>query len=151
MRLSWRSARTDATIMVVPEATASTIQAPMSASRAGPNTKATTRTMPKTPALTTATACSSALTGVGATIADGSQLCSGMTAAFTLTPRARSAKRPQRVALPRSAPPRKPPAVNVASMPSAWTHTAPPMSTIPADSVYARYFRPARRASSVSR
>ena len=39
-------------------------------------------TIAKTPALTTATACSSALTGTGATIARGSQPCSGITAAF---------------------------------------------------------------------
>ena len=36
----------------------------------------------KTPALTTATACSRAETGVGATMAEGSQLCSGMMAAL---------------------------------------------------------------------
>ena len=42
--------------------------------------------MPKTPALTTATACSRALTGVGATIAIGSQPCSGMIAALTPKP-----------------------------------------------------------------
>ena len=38
----------------------------------------------KTPAFTTATACSSALTGVGATIAAGSQKCSGITAALPM-------------------------------------------------------------------
>ncbi len=43
----------------------------------------------KTPALTTATACSSALTGVGATIAAGSQRCTGMTAALP-TPKTNS-------------------------------------------------------------
>ena len=44
----------------------------------------TTFRMVKTPALTTATACSSALTGVGATIAAGSQKCSGITAALPM-------------------------------------------------------------------
>ena len=39
-------------------------------------------TRQKTPVLTTATACSSALTGVGATIAAGSQKCSGISAAL---------------------------------------------------------------------
>ena len=38
----------------------------------------------KTPALTTATACRSALTGVGATIATGSQAWSGMSAALPM-------------------------------------------------------------------
>ena len=38
--------------------------------------------MPKTPALTTATACSNALTGVGATIALGSQEWTGIQAAL---------------------------------------------------------------------
>ena len=37
-----------------------------------------TRTVENTPTFTTATAWSSALTGVGATIAPGSQWCSGM-------------------------------------------------------------------------
>ena len=40
--------------------------------------------MAKTPAFTTATACSSALTGVGATIAAGSQRWNGMSAAFPI-------------------------------------------------------------------
>ena len=51
-----------------------------------------TRTMPKAPALTTATACSSALTGAGATIAWGSQPCSGTSAAFTPRPMISSRK-----------------------------------------------------------
>ena len=41
-----------------------------------------TRRIENTPTFTTATAWSSALTGVGATIADGSQPWSGMIAAF---------------------------------------------------------------------
>ena len=49
-----------------------------------PKMKTTTLRMAKTPALTTATACSSALTGVGATIAAGSQKCSGITAALPM-------------------------------------------------------------------
>ena len=47
-----------------------------------PNPDRITRARENTPALTTATACSSADTGVGATMADGSQLCSGMMAAL---------------------------------------------------------------------
>ena len=39
------------------------------------------------PALTTATACKSAVTGVGATLAVGSQPCSGKIAALTPKPR----------------------------------------------------------------
>jgi hypothetical protein len=50
------------------------------------------RTMPKAPALTTATACSSADTGAGATIASGSQPCSGTSAALTPRPAISSRK-----------------------------------------------------------
>ena len=107
--------------------------------------------MPNTPAFTTATACKSALTGVGATIAAGSQLCSGMTAAFTPTPTTNKARSPHRVAPPRSAPSRNPPARNVPSMPRICIHAAAPIRATPAESVYARYLRPARTDSSVSR
>ena len=51
-----------------------------------PYTSYTTRIMPKAPALTTATACSKALTGAGATMAMGSHPCSGTNAAFTPNP-----------------------------------------------------------------
>ena len=47
-----------------------------------PKTWNTSRSTQNTPILTTATACSSALTGVGATIAAGSQACIGMIAAL---------------------------------------------------------------------
>ena len=47
-----------------------------------PKVESITREMQNTPAFTTATAWSSALTGVGATIAEGSQLWSGMIAAL---------------------------------------------------------------------
>ena len=47
-----------------------------------PKIETATLRMANTPALTTATACSSALTGVGATIAAGSQGCSGISAAL---------------------------------------------------------------------
>jgi hypothetical protein len=50
------------------------------------------RTMPKAPALTTATACSRALTGAGATMAAGSQPCSGTMAALTPSPPMSSTK-----------------------------------------------------------
>jgi hypothetical protein len=50
------------------------------------------RTMPKAPALTTATACSRALTGAGATMAAGSQPCSGTSAALTPSPPMSSTK-----------------------------------------------------------
>jgi hypothetical protein len=74
---------------------------------AGPNTNARTRIIPKTPAFTTATACSSALTGVGATMAAGSQAWRGMTADFTATPPTNRTKRTASV--PRVACSRKPP------------------------------------------
>ena len=48
--------------------------------RSTPITWKTKRRMQKTPILTTATACSSALTGVGATMAAGSQAWKGMMA-----------------------------------------------------------------------
>ena len=48
--------------------------------------------MAKMPALTTATACSSAVTGVGATPAEGSQAWKGNTAAFTPKPKKPSRK-----------------------------------------------------------
>ena len=107
--------------------------------------------MPNTPALTTATACSSAETGVGATIALGSQLCSGITAAFTPTPPVSRANSPHCVALFSPWPSRNPPAVNVASMPSTCNHAVAPMSITPPESVYVRYLRPALSALSVSR
>ncbi len=44
----------------------------------------TTLSTANTPALTTATACSSAHTGVGATIAAGSQRCNGISAALPM-------------------------------------------------------------------
>ena len=48
---------------------------------------------PKTPAFTTATAWSKALTGVGATIAVGNHSWIGIIAAFTPKPRMRAPKR----------------------------------------------------------
>ena len=48
--------------------------------------------MPKTPAFTTATAWRSPLTGVGATMAEGSQPWSGTMAAFTAKPARRRIK-----------------------------------------------------------
>ena len=76
-----------------------------------------TRSMPKTyttifrivntPAFTTATACSSADTGVGATIAAGSQRWKGITAAFPTpkTKSTRSAPSTPRDAVPARMPP----------------------------------------------
>ena len=61
-----------------------------------------------TPALTTATACSSAVTGVGAAQARGSQALSGNTAAFTPKPKkhARNAAHMRSFGMPeRSSPP----------------------------------------------
>ena len=55
---------------------------PMVRMQSTPKTNRVIRTTAKTPVLTTATACSSALTGVGATIAAGSQPWSGITAHF---------------------------------------------------------------------
>ena len=71
-------------MMILPAANQARISAvPISAKSLGPKTKPMIRRTAKTPVLTTATACSRALTGIGAIIAAGSQPCSGMTAAFT--------------------------------------------------------------------
>ena len=56
-------------------------------STCAPKLKYVTRMMANTPLLTTATACSSAVTGVGATEASGSHAWNGKTAAFTPKPR----------------------------------------------------------------
>ena len=50
--------------------------------RLTPKPESRIRQTENTPAFTTATACSRAETGVGATMAEGSQLCSGMMAAL---------------------------------------------------------------------
>ena len=71
------------TRILVAAAQASTSVTPISAKSLGPKTKPIIRSTAKTPVLTTATACSSADTGVGAIIAAGSQPCNGITAAFT--------------------------------------------------------------------
>ena len=56
-------------------------------STCAPKLKYVTRMIANTPLLTTATACSSAVTGVGATEASGSHTWNGKTAAFTPKPR----------------------------------------------------------------
>ena len=74
----------EATITVVPATTVSQADCPKELSVSIPKMSTATFRMVKTPALTTATACSNALTGVGATIAAGSQKCSGITAALPM-------------------------------------------------------------------
>ena len=112
LRLSWKSAIEDATTMVIAASAASAAVAPTSASAAGPRTKPMARAKPKTPALTTATACSSAETGVGATIAEGSQACSGMIPDFVPKPSAMRAN--TATSMPSESPAAaKPPGVNV--------------------------------------
>ena len=78
--------------MVTPAAMASGCNTPSAAAVSAPYTSYTIRTMPNAPAFTTATACSSALTGAGATMALGSQPCSGTIAAFTPRPSMNSRK-----------------------------------------------------------
>lgn len=68
------------------------VSTPSSAAASTPKTSWSTRTIPNTPALTTATAWSSAETGAGATIASGSQPCSGNSAALTPSPPTSSTK-----------------------------------------------------------
>ena len=67
--------------------------------RSIPYTSYTTRTIPNAPALTTATACRSALTGAGATIDCGSQPCSGNNAALTPNPATSKKKMIRKVTL----------------------------------------------------
>src|SRR5690625_1665890 len=87
--------------MVIPASTATGPSTPRSAATSTPKTLWITRTMPNTPALTTATACSTALTGAGATIATGNQPCTGTSAALTPRP-AISAANPAAAAAGRS-------------------------------------------------
>jgi len=87
-----------ATVRVIAAMTASGNAMPRSPKRfeprfesvSGPNTSRTTRAMPNTPLLTTATAWSSPETGVGATIALGSHWWSGISPALTPKPSART-------------------------------------------------------------
>src|SRR3990170_1550554 len=127
--------------------------------RPGPRKKRIARSSPNTPAFTTATAWSRPLTGVGATIADGGQRGGGTGVPSPPKPATRrnapACNAP--VALAGSAARDAfPPAANARStgtpaaictpavIPIAATIAAPPPS------VYTRYFRPARYASSVS-
>jgi len=66
--------------------------------------------MVKTPAFTTATACNSALTGVGATMADGNQRCTGIRAALPMPKQNRQTRIVRPVTLSLSV--RTPPGVN---------------------------------------
>ena len=97
------------------------------------------------------TACSNADTGVGATIALGSQPWNGITADFTLTPTTSIRTSPHAVVFEIVSSASSPPATNDPSMPSICTHAVPPISSSPSESVYIRYLRPARIALSVSR
>ena len=74
----------EAARIVVPATTVSQADCPRPPRTSMPKIMTATFRMAKTPALTTATACNSALTGVGATIAAGSQKCSGITAALPI-------------------------------------------------------------------
>ena len=73
-RLSLLRAIRDAIIMVNDANVIAKTSAPISIIRSDPKMNSITRNTVKTPVLTTATACNSALTGVGATIAAGNQL-----------------------------------------------------------------------------
>ena len=83
--------------MVSDAAAASGVSTPSVAANSMPKTSYTTRWIAKAPALTTATACSSADTGAGATIALGSQPCSGTRAALTPKPTTSAANSSTRV------------------------------------------------------
>ena len=63
----------DATISVIPARTQTRVLSEVLDKRSTPKMPVSTRMIEKTPTFTTATACSSALTGAGATIAPGSQ------------------------------------------------------------------------------
>ena len=68
-------------------------------------------------------------------MAAGSQLCSGMTAAFTPTPKTSSAKSPQSCGSLPASEERMPPARKVTSTPSRWAHAVAPMSASPLERV----------------
>ena len=63
----------DATISVIPARTQTRVLSEVLDKRSTPKMPVSTRMIEKTPTFTTATACSNALTGAGATIAPGSQ------------------------------------------------------------------------------
>ena len=91
LRLSRVRAMTEAVMMVNEARNTKAPSTPMVRMQSAPKTNRVTRTTAKTPVLTTATACSSALTGVGATIAAGSQPWSGIRAHFA-SPKRKSRK-----------------------------------------------------------
>ena len=90
--------------------------------------------MPNAPALTTATACSSALTGAGATIACGSHPWNGTMAAFTPSPAMSSAKIATRLGRCVTAScARLPPSLKSTGPASACSQIMPIISTTPPD------------------
>ena len=84
LRLSVRTATSAAAISVNAATHIIGRVAPVSRSVSRPNTYTETLRTVNTPALTTATACSSADTGAGATMAAGSQRCTGISAALPM-------------------------------------------------------------------
>ena len=95
-----------------------------------------------TPELTTATACSSAVTGVGATEAVGSHSCSGNTAA--LAPNPKNPKTNASCIIPGSyAPPILPPYSKVPVVPCSVVRTTVIRPSAAPPIVYAEYNRPA--------
>ena len=105
-----------------------------SAISSGPKTQPVSRSTPKAPALTTATAWSSALTGLGATIAAGSQAWSGRTAALTPTPTRKMANRSRSAPSP-AVPARNPPGLNPTPGASQAAQTTAANSNWPANRV----------------
>ena len=104
LRLSCLRASSDPAKMVTTANTIRILFNPNFAMVAGPKINMDTRIIPNTPALTTATACRRALTGVGAAMAVGSQLCKGMMEAFTPTPAIKRKKRGTAVPAVRASP-----------------------------------------------
>ena len=82
LRLSFVKATSEPRMIVVAATQASHVALASVPSRSRPKTYTDTFRIVNTPTLTTATACRSAETGVGATIAAGSHRWNGITAAF---------------------------------------------------------------------
>src|SRR3972149_5919921 len=89
LRLSWTSAKREATRIVVAATARRMGWRPRPTTRPGPRKKWSVRRRPNTPAFTTATAWRRPLTGVGAIIADGSHPWRGTRVALTPKPATR--------------------------------------------------------------
>ena len=115
---SWDRAMSEAVMMVTEAMAHMSVDTCICLSRSRPYTSWATRTMENTPTLTTATACSRAETGVGATMAAGSQEWKGMMPA--LAKPNTSMTRSTVMAVTESPEPDMTPAAEKSRVPVAW-------------------------------